>query len=382
MKIALRLFALFILLLAMAVSALKDIRLLSDNTPDWTTIESAAFSITNSLTSDEQKAIAITKWVSAMRHQVPSARDSFSMSAAVPYSYPKIIYNSVKLANNYGNTFCVSTNSIPALLWQSLGKEAREYDIVGHTVCDLYWDGEWHNFDAAFGFYYKDTTSGKILSCQEVINNRYDMRKMMSDVTSASRLDPTKTGNISIYQGKGVYDILINTREYERIQATRTTLLADAYSDSYTYRLHIKPFERYTRRWKQIAPNIKYYISETPSGITNPNTTPILGLNIMSNGVWSFKPDLVSPAFLKAVSTVNLAQSQSSPNIRPTNTIDTALFIYRVDAANIISHAELTAKIVRSNPSTVFEIYFSADSLRWYRIFKDTTTGENEVALA
>ncbi|MBL8028929.1 MAG: T9SS type A sorting domain-containing protein [Fibrobacteres bacterium] len=360
----------------------KDLRLLSDNVPDWTDVPSAAYSMTNSLSSDEQKALAIFKWVSAIRHQVPPAHDSFS-DATVPAGHPYygIIYNPIKLANNYGNTFCVSTNSIPALLWKQLGKQAQEYDINAHTVCDLSWNGSWHNFDPAFGFCYKDSATGNLLGCQDVVNRRNTMKSMMSDFTTLNRFDPSKQSNKSIYEGKTVYNILIGTNEYSEIQSTRTNLFTERFSDTYTYKLNIKPFERYSRTGKQIADNSKYFLPASVSGTANPNTSTGVNLNIVANGIWTFNPDLSSPLAITAAGTaMKLANSTTSPFLRPTTASDTSTYIYRVDAANVISHAELTAKVIRNDANALFEIWFSADSVRWFRLYNATATGTINVS--
>lgn len=361
------------LLLAWSASsgAIRNMKVLTDNTPDWTDIQSAAKSITGAWATDEQKAIALWKWVAVIRHQVSPAHDSFS-NARVPSGHPTygIIYNPIKLANNYGNTFCVSTNSIPACLWKALGKNAQEHDINGHTVCDLQYGSAWHNFDPAFGFYYRDKTDGHILGTQEVINRHATAVNMTSDPTFVNVLDLTKT-NGSIYEGKRVSAILNDPSyggEYSSLESTRSTLFTETYTDSYTYKLHLKPYESYTRRFTQIdSTNFNYYLpasgAATGAGSGNPNlvnTNKPPPLNISSNGIWVFEPDLSNAKADEAFS-------------RKT----TGEWVYRVDGANIICHAVVSGAYSRPSASDSFVVYFSADSVRWIKVYTGAATGSN-----
>ncbi len=352
---------------------IRDIKVLSDNTPDWTDLESAVKSMTNNLGSDEQKAIALWKWTAMFRHQVPTATDSFSLANGDP----SFILNPIKIANNYGNTFCVSTNSFPALFWKHLGKEAQEYDINAHTVCDLKWNNAWHNFDAAFGFYYKDAKDNHILGLSEIMDRRLNMTDMMSDVTAVNLFDPLNKNNASIYQSTKTYNIMIGSAEYSILNATRTQLYSETYSDDYNYRWNMKPYESYTRLWTQIEDNIIYYLPADQQNTTNPNKSGpgTDGLNIQTNGIWTFKPDLTNPSFLDALSNHTGIEQGGTSALHPANTSDTASIVYRVDGANIISHANVSGNYTLNSSSDIFEIYFSADSANWIKIFTGTGTG-------
>ncbi|MBL8025270.1 MAG: hypothetical protein JNL74_02605 [Fibrobacteres bacterium] len=348
----------------------SNIKLLTDNTPDWSDLNSAAKSITASFADDEQKALALLKYVSQIRHQVPPAKDSFSI-AAVPPAHPQygIIYNPIKLAHNYGNTFCVSTNSIVPLMWKKLGKESREFDIVGHTVCDLKYGNEWHHFDAAFGFAYKDTATGKILSCPEVVaRNKTNVPSMMCDFTYCNRLDTAKS-NACFYQNTRIHNILNRTEEYAKIESVRETLFTEKYSDSYSYNLTLKPFESYTRYFNQIADSLKYYLPVSEADPKNPNAVQSPYLNVVANGVWRFVPDLSSKELLQ---TLAFQKNLASVNalLQPENPKDTAELIYRANAANIICHAEIKGSFERLKEKSFFEVLFSADSINWISLYR------------
>jgi hypothetical protein len=168
-------------------SAIQKARLLTDNTPDFSTVSNAAHSITDKWETDEQKAIALWKWMSNARFQVATVRDSLS-TATVPggdFTYGAI-FDPVILNNNYGNYFCVIVASVIGKMWKTLGKEAQEHDINLHTVVDLKYNNAWHVFDASMGFYYKDPDDNHILSCDEVMARRSNVTMISSDVTTCT----------------------------------------------------------------------------------------------------------------------------------------------------------------------------------------------------
>jgi hypothetical protein len=358
-----------IILTTFLITFSTELKLLTDNTPDWSDNLIAAKSMTASLQDDEQKAIALFKWVALFRHQVPPAHDSLS-DATVPLKHPQygIIYNPIKLANNYGNTFCVSTNSIVPLLWRKLGKESREFDIYAHTVCELKWNDRWHHFDAAFGFFYKDTATGIILDCKDIVaRQKIAVSTMMSDFTYCNRFDTAKN-NGSFYQNTKIHKILYNTEEYSNIESVRDTLFTEKYSDNYTYQLKVKPYESYTRYFHQIADSFKYFLPADVAGNKNPNATAIPFLNIVVNGLWRFSPDFSSPSALESFGLIKNITSENGV-LHTVNPKDTAELVYRVDAANVICHAEMDGTFERVKEKSYLEILFSADSSNWYSLY-------------
>jgi hypothetical protein len=364
---------LLLLVCTVSFAAISNVKVLTDNTPDWTDQMSAANSMTANLGSDEQKAIALWKWIAPIRYQVSPARDDWSL-ANVPGGHPQygVIYNPIKIANNYGNAFCVNSNSFPALLWKRLGNQARELDINGHTVCDLYYGGGWHNFDPAFGFYYKDASTKRILQCSELVSRGSSPTNIISDVTKVNIISIAANTNGCIYMDSDPEVIL--DREYSGISATRTTLFSETYCDNYTYKLHIKPYESYTRRWRQIADNSIYYLGASGGDGANPNNDS-KHYNIMTNGIWEFRPALDNAKFLEAVaSTANLAQG-GTPRLHPASAGSNATFTYRVDGANIICHAVVSGTYTRASGSDVLQIQYSDNGSSWSTVHTASSTG-------
>ncbi len=367
----------FLLFPAILFSSPVVIKLLTDNTPDWSNVESAAKSMTASLTSDEQKAVALFKWTALMRHQVPPAHDSIS-DATVPPNHPQygIIYNPIKLANNYGNTFCVSTNSILPLLWRKLGNRSIEHDIKGHTVCDLEWDSSWHHFDAAFGFIYRDSTSGNILDCKSIIDReKGKVKSMISDFTYCNRLDTAKV-NGSIYHGTRIHNILGKTMEYSVLEASRETLFTEMYSDNYRYEIKLKPYESYTKYFHQIADSLKYYLPATALSAQNPNLVGKERLNVVVNGIWRFEPNFYDKLSLSSFSVVKNIDNASG-TLKQKKGNDTSFVVYKISAANIICHAEAMLTHTLGKKGSSITLYFSADSTNWYKIAVMESTGKS-----
>jgi hypothetical protein len=253
-----------------------------------------------------------------------------------------------------------------------LGKQAREYDINGHTVCDLNYGGAYHNFDPAFGFYYKDANTKQILQCSDLVSRGSNPTNIMSDVTKVNILAGAAGTNACIYMDSDPEVIL--DREYSGISATRSTLFSETYRDNYTYKLHIKPFESYTRRWTQIADNSQYYLGASGGSGSNPNDNT-KRYNIMTNGIWVFNPALDNAKFLEAVTnTTNLAQG-GAVKLHPAAAGSNAEFTYRIDGANIICHATVSGTYARASGSDVLQIAYSDNGSSWSTVHTASSTG-------
>ncbi|HIA12137.1 MAG TPA: transglutaminase domain-containing protein [Flavobacteriales bacterium] len=95
--------------------------------------------------SEEDKAIALWKFVSKRSyHAEPRSEVSHDL------------HDPVKLLNIFGYGYCGDLNGALVCLAELSGFETRFWVLEGHTVAEMYYDKEWHMFDAVYEVYYYD----------------------------------------------------------------------------------------------------------------------------------------------------------------------------------------------------------------------------------
>jgi len=359
---------------------ISNFRLLADTRPDFSTMKNAALSMTRAWATEEQKALAIWRWIANSRFQVSTVRDSQSF-AEVPTGRVTYgaIYDPIVLNNSYSNYFCTVLASTLGLIWQELGGTGQENDIKNHSVPDLYFDGGYHMFDAAYGYYFRDPVDRHILSVEEIMARRTQpLNKITSPVTTVSRLLGAGV-NESVYDRNRVYMLFQNDYSdyvgYGGINPEkRFPYNGTKYTWNSEYFLSFRQGESYTKTWTQIDPgDRKYFLPTQTFSDSGPNPNEG-GENIQSNGIWVYNPDLSDPAFLSENGGgAGLAQG-GSVALHPASNGTVGEIVLYMNSLNAISHAVLEGEYSRQTGDVV-QISFSADGNVWYKIWEGTGTG-------
>ena len=112
------------------------VRLTRPGWPDLTSAETILEGIHDVGMTDEEKALAIYEFVKAWRiHWFP------------PYS-SKEMHDPVKLIGVYGYGYCDDSARAIEQLATRAGLRARVWELHGHVVSEIYFDGRWHLLDA------------------------------------------------------------------------------------------------------------------------------------------------------------------------------------------------------------------------------------------
>jgi hypothetical protein len=133
-------------------------RLTRRGDPDLSSIASILASITNKQMSDEQRAIAIWRFLVDWRYHDYPAEDRGE------------VHDPVKLVNVYGYGFCDDSAAAFCRLASEAGIRARSYGLSGHVVAEAFYDNAWHMFDPDHQVFYRNE-SEEVASVAELERN-------------------------------------------------------------------------------------------------------------------------------------------------------------------------------------------------------------------
>ena len=131
------------------------VRLTRPGWPDLTSAETILESIHDVGMTDEEKALAIYEFVKAWRiHWFPPQPQ-------------EEMHDPVRLMGVYGYGFCDDAAQAVEQLARRAGLRARVWELNGHVVSEIYYDGRWHLLDADLERTY-DHPDGHLASVEEL----------------------------------------------------------------------------------------------------------------------------------------------------------------------------------------------------------------------
>jgi len=126
--------------------------------PDLTSTDGILKSILKKEMSDEEKAIAIWKFLVDWRYHYYPAEGG------------QEIHDPVKFINVYGYGFCDDSAANFSVLCRQAGVKARSYALSGHVVAEAFFENGWHMFDPDHHVYYR-RKDGTIASSADLEKN-------------------------------------------------------------------------------------------------------------------------------------------------------------------------------------------------------------------
>jgi hypothetical protein len=129
---------------AMAGDVVRTPRLVSERTVDCHSIDSIIGGIIRPGMTPRQRAEAVYEFVRAYRwHWAPAVEGDDRKN----FEYG-MVNDPVKLLNVYGYGYCFQCAPLLESLYQAAGLEARVCGIGGHVICEVFYDGAFHFYDA------------------------------------------------------------------------------------------------------------------------------------------------------------------------------------------------------------------------------------------
>lgn len=139
-----------------------------------------------------------------------------------------VVVSPAKSFSVYGYGFCDDAASVEMALWEAAGLKARLWNLKGHVVSEVYYDGGWHMYDADFKEYFVNS-QGRVIGVKdiiahpEILNRQADRHGRLSSGVSVAvyrKLFSQKSriydvGHESIYNNN--WNAQINLRDDERM---------------------------------------------------------------------------------------------------------------------------------------------------------------------
>ncbi|HHN46879.1 MAG TPA: discoidin domain-containing protein [Planctomycetes bacterium] len=358
------------LLCATASATVCNIHLVTDNAPDYTSMDSFIRSATANWSTDEEKILALFRWGARGRRQT-----SHTVEHGAAVLDPILMYTS------YGNLFCTHIAGVNCAIWEHMGYPVRFIDVSNHTVSEVGYGGAFHLIDNSMTIYFRNH-AGEIAGVQEVhaegscpdFNNgepelgHIAIYHYGPEVGSCPdgwlcasdwhgrRLRPYGQNTMSVY----------NWREYYN---------NSEWGNKYT--LNLRRFEYYTRFWEPQGATDDYY--RPNAGGVDPDSIHNL-YNIRGNGEWVFQPDLTSNDYRLAIyweeGIESVDDSGQTPNLHPVAAGEPASVVFKVYGANVITSARIEAVLHRAGTDDAARISVSTNNgISWTEVYNHTGTG-------
>jgi len=375
---------------AVESSGVYNLRLTTDNAPDYTDIDSFVRSASDQWASPQDKCIAIWRWARRSRRQTSCAADE-----------GRTIWDPILHYNSYGTMNCGIVSSLNVSSWLRLGYQARYIELGGHTVSEVSWDEgkTWHLFDSSMSIFCYNH-EGVVASCEEI-------KGAAACALSGGKSEP---GHYYFYHyapqcathpgPTGWRQASDNPVDYKRTLEEGTKSYLDGFSVSQwtqqarfgqRYILNLQPYASYTRYWEPLddasrggdtKANDPDYFRPMPGG-SDPDDEH--GLNdIRGNGVWVFAPDLAAKdcrlAFYDDAGVET--GSAGSPHLHPTQAGEPAYVIFEVSAANVITSLRIDARGVRKTDADSLRLAVSRyGGVDWTTVWESAAPGEQTITL-
>ncbi len=158
--------------------------------PDLTSSEGMLKSILKPKMTDEEKTLAIWKFLVDWRYHYYPAEGGAE------------VHDPVRFINVYGYGFCDDSARNAASLARLAGLKSRVWGLDGHVVAETFFDGRWHMIDPDHEVFYR-MPAGHIASVEELSVHPEIIRKtprdpIGSDTAAIARLYTTTDNNRSL----------------------------------------------------------------------------------------------------------------------------------------------------------------------------------------
>ncbi len=308
----------------------KDPRISVNGFYDWFDINSMVEEITAGCTTDEEKALTIWKWVLWKRFQ----RSPHDESALHP----------VRALNCYGYGICGHTASWIKALCRAAGLQARVWEIAGHTVSEVFYNGGWHMLDGNVKVFYLARDNRTIASIAELEKDRWLIERTIHPRDPWVRQDDSPGRNIQFVR------YLITERDNWE---------SDGYDYEnkrpYSMSMTLKPGEKLLRWWEPVLGKFE-----------SPDKNPLVPQRY-ANGQLIWEPDLENVDLIDYIDVVENVTTRAQDGQNP------AIHIKHIQDYELYSRAARFALHIRSP-------YPAVGGRFWCRLIKeDASKGQASV---
>ncbi|MHC4716169.1 MAG: hypothetical protein ACYS5V_04310 [Planctomycetota bacterium] len=321
---------------------LCQVRLVSEAEPDMTSVGSILRSITRPGMTDEQKCLAVYRFVHEHRYWYPAAR---------PSELGRPVFDPVLTVNCFAPLICQQDAAVTGAFWAGLGYDVRYWQLRGHTTGEVFYDGKWRNFDATLGRYKRDADGG-------------------------------------------IADVSVTQRHYK--PGISYVEPFDDFEIGHRMDLTLRRGETFTRFWYPLSKEADYWRGGAEGRRADDRKDHSRGLKAimrrkpyrfdtrgagLCNGLWEFKPDLANAgwrsAFDRAENVAVVDGDLLSPRLRG----KPAEVVWRMRTPYIITGAWLAGDFVTAGGKGMLTAFVSANNGATWRKIGPIQSGQRKYSL-
>ncbi len=253
---------------------------------DWFDVETIAREATRGCETDEERALAIWKFVWWNFHHLASPGDLEALNPVVGL-------------NVYGYANCAFHSTAFVALCRALGLPARVWEVWHHTTSEAFYEGAWHMLDTDLGLFYLEEDNRTIASIAEL----WEDQRVTGGKPENAHLTRFSGRNRSLYrvytdaEGNNAYVAQdgLEPRGYRYFHDDYHCFVQTGY-DRFTYEPHsmamtLRPWEKLVLNWNG---GEKYYDYRTHNANYEREGRRSLKPILYGDGRLIWKPDLRS----------------------------------------------------------------------------------------
>jgi len=271
--------------------------------------------------------------------------------------------DAVKVLNVYGYTLCGNEAHVINDLWKAAGLVTRRGRPVGHVVCEVFYDSDFHLLDSDEHVVCLERDNRTIASCAEVVRD-HDLIKR-THTYGILHADDRKTDEFSaslyVYEGKREGDFGNSTK--------------------HSMDLTLRPGESLELRCDHVGK--EYSAAEAPKqgepmrdGLGSLARWGPRAYRLLRNGKLRYRPDLSSPSAERGIDSVDGARlDRASATIGPARADAPGKVAWRHASPYVFVGGKATAA-VRLGPNASAEWRYSADGNDWQTVATASQPGD------
>ena len=312
------------------------VKLVSEVEPEMTSIDAILKSIIKPGMNDEQKTVAVMKFVNSHIYWAPS-------DCGVDHG----ARDPIVLLNSYCATICQQDAAVlcPAF-WTALGYDARFWQLKGHTTSEVFYGGKWRNMDATFNRVYRNS-DGSVASVKEK-NRMY--KPGISKITPWDEFEVGHRLDINLRKGESL------TRHWGPVSKDKNYWRPASHGKM--------PTDRGDRRRA-----LKSKLAKKPYRTDSRGTG-------YANGIWLFEPDLSDPDWKDLVcEEKNITAPKSKDGYTKPSAGKTGTLVFRVHTPYIITGGSFEADLARKGSDAVSIFVSTSNGMKWKEVWKGSKDG-------
>ncbi len=387
-----------------ASGIVSHIRVVSDKVEDVSSMEAWKKSFIKDGMTDEQKALAIWKTVSAFRHQDTPPDD---------YLQDGGINDAIKSFNVYGYNLCFNESASIEALARYIGLPARGWMINHHSVPEIFYDKSWHLYDASLLNYFPKA-DGKIAGVEEImagVKDWYDKNpgylgndaKLMEFMKGGNwRKGPEILSRCQFYNDNGWLPARTHSWQATMMEYNGTDggagkpLLWDyGYAQGYEVNLQLRPGERLIRNWSNKGLFVNMDGGNVPDALNakagqgdfaySATLFGDLAPGRIGNGVHEYNLPLVTGAFKSgALSVDNLActaDDHAAPALHLKDARQPGALVLRMPSSYVYLSGTADVKVTVANGGEVALLISDNNGLDWKDVKRFSVSASEKIDL-